>query len=122
MFAHQPADAAAQREPRNTRRRNDSTGRRQAVKLSLTIEFAPCCPALRLRHFPLGIHVNALHWREIDHEASVDRGTPGDIVSAAPDRDLEAELTAKLQSIGDIGNTGTAGDQRGSLVDQAVMD
>src|SRR5581483_12329637 len=61
------------------------------------------------------------HEREVDQEAVIHRGSPGDVVAASLDRDLEAVLPAEADGLDDVRGGATARDERRSLVDQAVV-
>jgi hypothetical protein len=76
------------------------------------------CP----HRFTVRVDVDALHRREIDHQPVVDRGASGNIVTAAANCDLEAEILCELDGIHDIGHAPAARNQRRPPVDQAVMD
>ena len=122
MLAHQPAEPAAQSEAGDAGRRHDAAGRGKTMKLGLAVEFAPGDAALRPRRFAFAIDMDALHRRQIDHDAVVDRRSSGDIVAPASHRDLKAEFSAERQGIDDVGDAVAARDQRRPLVDETVMD
>src|SRR4029077_16003847 len=85
------------------------------------VEFSPEDAALSARGTREGVHLNAFHRRQIDHEAIVNRRPAGYIVSAAAYRYREAELMGQQHGIDDIGGAATAGDDRRALVDQSVV-
>jgi hypothetical protein len=66
--------------------------------------------------------MDALHGRQIDQQAVVDRRSSCNIVSTTPDSDLKAELSAESHCIDDIGSPVAAGNQRRPPVDEAIMD
>jgi len=121
MLAHQPAEPAAQCETCDTRARNCTASNRQAMQLSFAIEFSPrnarlgtCRPAHR-------IDMDALHRGKVDHHAAIDRCAPRHIVTAAANGGLETEPLRNADSVGDVGHAATPGDQRRTLVDQAIV-
>jgi hypothetical protein len=69
----------------------------------------------------LGIDVNSFHQRQVDHQAAVAHRLPRDIVPAATDRHFEASIPREIDCVDDICGSETAGDQRGSLVDQTIV-
>ena len=86
-------------------------------RLSSLQRTPPCARTVRAR----GVHVNALHRRQIDHQALVDRRPARDVVTAAAHRHFEAERAGQLHGIDDVGDAVTAGDERRTLVDQPVV-
>ena len=89
VLAHQPPEAAAQREAGDARVRDGAARRREAVRLGLVIELAPEHAALRDDRARVRIDADALHRRQIDHEAAVVRAVPGRAVAAAANGDEE---------------------------------
>ena len=65
--------------------------------------------------------MNALHRRQVDHDAPVDRRASRDVVAAAPHRNLQAELSRQRDGVGDVGGAAAASDQGRTLVDEAVV-
>ena len=122
VLAHEPAKAAPERQARDARRRDHASGRRETMELRFTVELIPCEPPLRAGGAGLRIDVNALHERQVDHQAVVDRGATRDVVAASPDGDLELLIARQLHGISDVGQTAAAGDERRPLVDESVMD
>ena len=82
--------------------------RSEAERLRLAIELAPEQPWLRTRGSPARIDFNALHRGEIDDEAIVADGTPGDIVAAAADRKRQSLLACELHASNDVGRPDAA--------------
>jgi hypothetical protein len=58
---------------------------------------------------------------EVDHESAVGDRQAGHAVPAAADRDLDRLLTAGAHRIHDVQDGAAPGDERGTLVDQAVV-
>ena len=78
--------------------------------------------ALRAHRSALGIDVNALHRRQVDHHPAIDGRASRHVVAAAANRDLEAELARELDGIDDVGHAAASGDQCRALVHQSVVD
>jgi hypothetical protein len=70
---------------------------------------------------PPPVHLDALHRREVDHQAAVGDGQAGDVVTAAAHRNLGGQLAAHRHGVGHVGHRAAAGDEPGALVDQAVL-
>ena len=64
----------------------------------------------------------ALHRRQVDHQAAVAHGLPGDAVAAAAHRDRQVALARESQRRRDVVGARAAGDQRRAAVDRAVPD
>ena len=122
ILAHQPAQPAAEGEPGDARAGNHAARDRQAVQLRLAIELAPGDAALRPHRSVLGIDVNALHRRQVDHHPAIDGRASGHVVAAAANRHLEAKLAREIDGIDHVGHAAASGDQRRPLVDQSVVD
>jgi hypothetical protein len=121
-LAHQPAQAASEREARNTRRRNLAPGRGQAKGLRLVVELSPGQAGLGLHRASRGVDADALHRRQVDHQTAVADGIAGDVVTAAPHGDEQVVGSRKVHRADDVGGPGTAGDQGRFAVDGAVPD
>ena len=90
VLAHQPADAAAEREPGDAGGGDEAAGRGQAEGLGLGVELAPGEAALGPHGARLGVDPDALHRREVDHQAAVAGGVAGHVVAAAAHGDGQA--------------------------------
>ena len=121
VLGQQPAEAAAEREAADAGRADDPAGRREAVHLRLAIEDLPERAALGLRRARRGIDVHAAHLRQVDHHAAVDGRAAADVVPAAADGDLEPLVARELDRVDDVGHAAALGDERGTLVDEAVV-
>jgi hypothetical protein len=93
--AHKPADAASERKAGNARRGDQSACGREAVRLRMTIELAPCEPGLRERCSSRRIDREALHLRDVNHEAVIDKSYAGDVVPTGADRRVNVLLDRK---------------------------
>src|SRR5688572_29144574 len=92
------------------------------MQLCLAVELAPGNATLRADRWALWIDVNAFQERQVDHHPAVDRGSAGDVVTTAADRDLEAELFRQGDGSNDIGDPAASRDQGGALVHETVVD
>src|SRR5581483_11397205 len=113
---------AAERQPRDARRRDRAAGDGEAVPLGRGVELAPAQAGLRVREPSFGIDVDPLHLREVDDEAALADRAAGDVVAAATDRDLEPFGAPVLDRTGDVLRVPAADDHRRALVDQAVVE
>ncbi len=122
VLRHQPADAAAKRQAGDARARHDAAGGRESVQLRLAVQLFPQHAALRTHRTSGGIDMDALHGREVDHQAGVDRGLPGDVVAAAAHGDLQVQRARQLHGVGHVRRAAAARDQRRPLVHESVVD
>ena len=122
VLAHEPAEAAAEGESPDARRRDDAPGAGQAVELGLAVVVAPGRPTLGPRPVAARVDVHAAHGGEVDHEAAVTDRVAGHIVAPAADGDLEAAVTGEAHRRLDIGGALAADHQGGPAVDQPVVD
>jgi hypothetical protein len=121
VFRHQPPEAAAERQSGDASGADDAAGGGQTVKLGFTIELFPEDAALRACCALRGIDVDALHRREIDHQAVINRGASTDVVTAAAYGDFEVQRTGELDGLRDVGGAPASRDDLGPLVDQPVV-
>jgi hypothetical protein len=84
------------------------------------IEGAQQRPALHPRAPALGIHPDAAHRRQVDHEAAVRDAQPEHAVPAAAHADLEVALTAVADRVGNVMRVRAASDRRRPAVDHRV--
>ena len=102
--------------------RNHPARDRQTVQLGLAIELAPGDATLRPHRTALGIDVNAFHRRQVDHQSAIDGRASRHVVTAATNRDFEAQLAREVDGIDYVGDATASGDQRRALVHQTVVD
>ena len=121
VLRHQPTQTATERQPGDARAPDDTAGRRQTVDLRFAIELGPEDTTLCARHAGARVDVDSLHRRQVDHQPAVDGGMTCDVVPAATDRDLEIERSGQLDGIAYVGNTTAACNQRGTLVDESIV-
>src|SRR5262249_61191734 len=89
IFAHQPAQSATQREPGDTRTRNDPARDRETVQLRLAIEFGPGNSTLNTRCSAFGVNMNTFHGCQVDHYSAVDGRAARHVVTPAANRHLQ---------------------------------
>ena len=98
----QPAEAAAQRQAGHACGRVDAQRRGKAVRLRGRVEVGEGAAGLDRRPAGIGVHLDALHRREVDHEAAVGDGIARDVVSAPSNRDEQVLRAAELDGLDDI--------------------
>ena len=70
VLAHEPAEAATDREPSDAGMGHDASGRGATVSLRCGVDLAPEQPWLRMDGAPLPVDLDALHGREVDYDAA----------------------------------------------------
>src|SRR5262245_59748365 len=121
IFAHQPAHPPAKSEPGYSCAGHDPTCDGQAVQLCFAVELSPGDATLGPHRTTLGVDVDPLHGREINHQPAIDGGASRHIVASATVSHLELQLFSKLHSIHDVGHATASGDQRSALVHPAIV-
>src|SRR5260370_21176736 len=112
--------ADAKRQPGNPSVGVAPESDRKTKRLCFTVELAETKARRRRGGPPRGIDADALHWRQIDHEAAGTDGFAG-IVMAAPANGYEKVVFArKAHAVDNISRSATARDQCRTLVDHAV--
>jgi hypothetical protein len=122
MLAHQPPDAAPEREPGNAGARDQPAGHGEPEGLRLVIEVRPGHAGLgdgALRH---RVHPHALHGRQVDDHSTVGDGEPGQTVRAAAHRHLQVLAAGELDGRQHVGGARAPDDERRMLVDHPVPD
>src|SRR5207248_4038780 len=122
VLAHEPADAPAEGQPGDAGRGDDPAGRGQPVGMGGLVELAPGHASAGDDRAGSGVDAGVLHQGEVDHEAALGDGLAGDVVAPASDGDLEIGVATEAHGGGDVGTVHAAGNQRGTLVDQPVVD
>jgi hypothetical protein len=92
------------------------------VRLRGRVEVGEGAAGLDGRPAGVRVHLDALHQREVDHEAVVADGIARDVVPAPSDRDEQVVLARELDGLDDIFRRRAARDQRGSAVDHGIPD
>ena len=103
VAAHQPADAAAEREPGDAGVGDDAADGGEPVRLGCGVELAPQHAAPGARRPGGGVDLDRAHRRQVDHEAVVAYRLAGDAVPAAAHGDLQLALAGEPQGGGDVG-------------------
>ena len=122
VAAHQPGQAAAEREPCDAGARDHAAGRGEAKNTGCAVELAHGDAGLSAHRSPCGVHMDALHRREVDHQPAFGHGLAGDVVPAAAHGDLEVSLPSGVHCVDDVGGIAATRDQRWALVDESVVD
>jgi hypothetical protein len=122
VLGHQPPEAAAEREPSDTRGGDRAARGREPVGGRLAVQLAPEHAALRSHDHRLWVDVDAPHGGQVDHQRVVDDRPPGDVVPAASHADVEPGRTGETDGVGDVRRAVTSCDQRRTPVDQPVVD
>src|SRR5579883_1993371 len=120
--AHEVAEAASEREPGDARGGDEAAGGGEAKGLRLVIELGPGNAPLGTYGARSRINPDALHGRQVDHQAAVAHGAAGDVVAAATDGDRQLQGPREGNGLDHVSDPGAAGDEGRSLVDHAVPD
>ncbi len=118
----QPADAAAEREPGDTRLTDDAERRREAELLRRGVELAEHAPSARAHGPRGGVHRDLVQAREVDDQRAVAHRHPGDVVTASSHGHAKAVLTREVERLDDVARVGHARHERRPPVDEAVPD
>ena len=120
MFAHDPAEAAAEGEPRDAGVADDAAGGGQTVGLCLVVDVAPQGTTLHPGGTAGEVDPHGPHRREVDDDSVVaDRGA-SHVVAPATHRDLHVVVTGEADGRSHIGASAASGDQPGAPVNGAV--
>jgi len=120
--ARQPADATAKGEPGDASVADEAPGHRQPVGLGGGVELGPgrAAPARRTLH--VGVDMDGLHRREVDHQAAVAERVAGVVVATAPDRDFQIMFLGECQRGGNVAGGAAAHDHRRTAGDATIPD
>jgi hypothetical protein len=66
--------------------------------------------------------MDALHPRQVDHEAALTHRVARDVVAAATNRHEQIVVTGEIDRADDVGHPGTADNQGGPFVNHGVPD
>jgi len=116
------AEAAAEREPGEAGGRDEAAGGGEAVGLGLLVEIPDQHARVGARAPALGVHVPRAHRGQVQHQAALARGVPGDVVAASADGDLEPVLAGERDRRHHLGRARGPRDERGTAVDHRVPD
>ena len=120
VLAAEPAETAAERQSGDSGRRVDAERRRPAERLRFAVEVAQRGTRRDARPPVHRVDPDGLHRRQIDEQAAVAHGVPGDVVAAAPNRQHEIVLAREPDRPDDVGSTQTADGECRSAVDHRV--
>ena len=121
-LAHEVADAAAQRQAADAGVADEAAGGGQPEGLALPVEMGVEAAALGLDGAGVGVDSCAGHGRQVDDQAVVADPVAGHRMASAPDRGVEAQVTAEADGGDHVGHARTAGDERRPALDVAVPD
>ncbi len=122
MFADEPTETAAEREPRDAGDRDEPTRRGQAVWLQCVVDLTPRAPCLDAHRPRRRIDGDRFHQGQVDDQSAVADGKPGDVVTRALDREHQALLARKRQRLNDVVHGGASRDERRVAIDHRVED
>ena len=122
VLAGQVAVAAAEGEAADPGGGDDAGRRRQTVRVGRAVHLTPGRAALDPGGAPVGVHVDAVHRRQIDDEAALDGAETRAVVAAPADGDREVRRPRELESGRDVGGGSAAHDHRRPLVDHGVVE
>ena len=116
------ADAAAERKPANTRRREDSGWNRKPKCMRRMVNITQYRAASGKYRAFLRVHANIIHSRQIDDEPIVANTQPWEIVAAAANGHDQVVLAAKIDRGDDVRHIAATGDEAGPPIDHGVVD
>ena len=120
VFAHQPAQAAAERQTGDSCVGDGASRGGKSEHLCLAVKLAPEHPTLGPhRSFPR-IHMDAFHRRQVDDEPTVVGPVTWRTVAAAAHRDSETVHGRRIHRTLNVGNAGAARNQRWPSIDIPV--
>jgi hypothetical protein len=120
VLAHQPADAAAQRQTGEPGVRDDAGRYGQPERLRLAVELAEANPGLRPDRAAREVDSYPVHQREVDDHAAVADGQAGEAVSAAAHGRRQAGSTGEPDGLDHVGYPCATCDDGREAVDRAV--
>ncbi len=122
MPARQIPDTAAEGEPSDPGRGNDTSRRGEAKRVCGGIEVAPGCAALGPCRFRIRVDPDATHSGEVNDNAVVVCSEPRAAMAAAPDRQIKAVVPCVPDGGHHISGVGHSNHHRRTFVDHAVVD
>src|SRR5580698_1133223 len=120
MFAHQPADAAAEGQAADAGRGDHAAGGCQLVAFAFPVELSPLGSALRDGRVSAGVYLDAVHEGEVNHHGVVGHGLPGDAVAASADADGQLMFASEADGLHDVRDAGGPDDRGWLAVNHAV--
>ncbi len=119
--AREVADAAAERQPADSRRGDEAARGRQPEWMCRVVYLAPQGATGDPRRPVNRVHADAFHVGEVDHEPVVDGAQPGAVVPAAAHRERQLLLAGKIHCCHHVCGIHTLRDQPGPPVNHAVV-
>ena len=111
VLAHQPAEPTTKRKAGDSGRGYHAARNGQAMQLRFAVKFCPGHAALGLYCTAAPVGVNAFHERQVDHEPTLDSGSPCHVVCAAANRDLQPEFLSQIDTIDYVGHAPAASNE-----------
>ena len=121
VLGRQVADPAPERQAAHTGGADDPPGRHEAGRLRCPVEVEPGRPSFGPGDPPVGVHLDATHSRQIDHESVIDHAVPRRVVPAAADRDLQPLCPCEIEGGGNVAWAPAEHDRGGPAVDRGVV-
>ena len=118
--ALEPPETAAEREARDAGVRDLTAGDGEPVVLRRAVEFGPYDPGFGGGHPADGVDLDALHRRQVHHQAVVAHRQAGDAVAPAPHGDREPMVASETDGRDHVIGAGAADDHCGAAVDRPV--
>ena len=122
VLALEPADPTAEGEAREPGVGDDPGWNGESERLRLSVQVAEQDPGLGPCCARCGVHANPFHRPEVDDHPPVAHAQARVAVTAAAHRYELVVLSSEANCGDDVGDTGTAGDQRRAAVDRGVPD
>ena len=120
VAAHQPSEAAAERETGDAGGRHRAAGRREAVRGRRVVEVAPRRSAAGQRDLAHRIDDDIAHAAQVDHQTAIHAREAGRVVTAAAHGEREIVGARELHRTLDVTRALAERDARGTTVDHAV--
>ena len=121
VLGHQPAEAAAERVAGDPGRRDRASRDGQSVLGCRVVQLPPEHAALDGGRCAVGVDRDPFHLGEVDHHAAIRHGTTGDVVPAAPHRDLEPALACEREPCHNVSSRPGADDRGRLAIDHPVV-
>jgi hypothetical protein len=118
----EPPEATAECQTGNSGITYSSTRGRETERLRLTIELSPAQAGFGTHGLRLAIHPDALHVREVDHQAVVARPHAGDAMRTATNGYRQGIVTPVIHRRHHIRGAAASDDDRRAPIDHGVPD
>jgi len=117
---HEPAEAAAERQPADPRVTERSARHGQPVGEGGGVDVIPLGAAACMREAALNVDLDTPHRRERYHERIVGQAVARHAVATATDRDRKTSTACRLDGGHDLGGRRTWHDRRGATIKHPV--